>query len=253
MRIHQIILASILGFGFTFATQEADAIGNFKPRPGELALLPSYCAPRAEGWGDDIKRPEVAPWAQIYGKDWFHMHHLCNALNYINRSARNYDQKTRNLSLALIDLGYMERNANSPQALAETQMANAVALLGLKREVEAFVALNKAVSLAPETATTHIRLVDYYISRKQTAQALVAVTEGLRHVPESKSLQRRYTELGGKPPFPTPYEKAETEPLNTMSEKSISPESAPSKEKPVSEPSQQDEGNRDKPWCRFCP
>lgn len=253
MKIHQVILASILGLGFTIMAQEADAIGNFKPRHGELALLPSYCAPRAEGWGDDTKRPEVAPWAQIYGKDWFHMHHLCNALNYINRSARNYDQKTRNLSLALIDLGYMERNAISPQVLAETQMASSVALLGLKRETEAFVALNKAVSLAPETATTHIRLADYYISRKQTAEALIAVTEGLKYVPESKGLQRRYTELGGKPPFPAPYKKAETEPLSTPGETSTAPESVPGTEQPASEPSRQDEGKRDKPWCRFCP
>lgn len=107
----------------------------------------------------------------------------------------------------------------------------------------------KAIELDAEFALGYVLIAEIYEQTKQREKALAAVTEGLKRVPTSKSLQRRYKEYGGSMPFPEPNVKKEPE-----------PEPEPVKEAPVAtqsgtteadvQPIKQPPGN---PYCRFCP
>ncbi len=63
-----------------FFSNDAIAIGKFKPSPAELRMLPAYCGPRAQPWGNGGSRPEVRRWFQVFWRDYVHMHHYCLAL-----------------------------------------------------------------------------------------------------------------------------------------------------------------------------
>lgn len=66
----------------------------------------------------------------------------------------------------------------------------------------------KALKENPESGRAYARIADDYVAIGDKEQALKQVSEGLRHIPNSKALQRRYKQLGGKLPYPVPYAKA---------------------------------------------
>ena len=122
-----------------------------------------------------------------------------------------------------------------------------------KNYPNAIRSINTAIGLNPECTPCYFLLSDIYEQLKARDKALAAVTEGLKHAPAARGLQRRYTELGGRLPFPEPYVKpeipsepaAEKEPAATGAPDSTKAEVAPAE--PVRE---QPAGN---PYCRFCP
>jgi tetratricopeptide (TPR) repeat protein len=63
----------------------------------------------------------------------------------------------------------------------------------------------KAIQTNQKLPKAYSLLVDYYIKANNKRKALEIVTEGLKHNPNTRSLQRRYDELGGKQPYPEPY------------------------------------------------
>lgn len=91
-------------------TSPAQAIGAFKPSKQDLAMLPAYCGPRAEKWGNDTSRPEVAHWVRVFGSDYMHMHHYCITLQAINQASFTMDEKKRRAAYkrAMNNLKYME-------------------------------------------------------------------------------------------------------------------------------------------------
>jgi tetratricopeptide (TPR) repeat protein len=134
----------------------------------------------------------------------------------------------------------------------------ALRLLG--RSPEAVSDWSKARTLDPEYVPSYIALADYYAEIKQQGKALEMVSEGLRYVPASKGLQRRYQELGGKPPFPEPYERpveknvaAETK---TTTDTAAADKTTPDTRETVTPKPAETKpaiGMPGNPYCRFCP
>lgn len=151
-----------------------------------------------------------------------------------------------------------------------------------KQNGEAVRSFEEALRLDPAYEEAHIAYADALISMGLKDKALAQVTEGLKHNPDTKALQRRYTKLGGKPPFPEPYRQA-TKPevvtpvVAAPSGEHVQPaetvvESTPLAKQPMSEtrateapatrtspppetvlPPGGANQNRDNPYCRFCP
>lgn len=178
------------------------AIGAFRPTVNELALLPGYCAPKAQPYGDDAKHPEVAPWAEQLGyADYRHLHHYCDALLHImraNRAIGNATQQKSLLSIALLNLDYMQKNASAEFSLqAEIAVTRGQVLERLGRPAEALAEYQRAMAHTVTFAPAYMRLADLYLKQGKRAQAEQTIRTGLQHVPTSAPLQRRLEELGG--------------------------------------------------------
>jgi len=138
-----------------------------------------------------------------------------------------------------------------------------------KNPAQAIRSFEQALSLDPAYDKAHIAYSDALTDMGQKAKALLQVTEGLRHNPDSRAIQRRYEELGGKSPFPEPYKKAEPEigkaaaevpvadadkasdavPAVIQAEPAPEPTTPPATAVPPAGASEK--GNN--PYCRFCP
>lgn len=238
------------------------------PKDSELSALPQYCTAKLR------KTPEAKVWAAKLGAGFGHTHHYCNGLNKINRyykATSQYDQKFY-LGEAVLEFEYMIKHAAPTYSLMpEVYLNRGFALSKLHRDGEAIADLMKALELTPESPRIYATIADFYANRKMTDNALATVTEGLKHVPKSKMLQRRYTELGGKQPFPVPYEQAAAvvQPSIEKAEKALpaqskedadnTSKSAPDITEPQShtqqiQPAQPEQpiGMPGNPWCRFC-
>lgn len=158
--------------------------------------------------------------------------------------------------------------------------ARALKLAGKKGEAAAEYI--KALRYNPNSSAIYLALADYYQETGNKPKALEMVTEGLRRNPDSKGLKLRYTELGGKRPYPEPVkpeQPATASPVES-SQTSTSPAAAP--RDPTSPAGEQKSpeippaggtspamkaahqassgtssgapiGSPSNPWCRFCP
>ena len=233
----------------------AAEVESWGPTDAEMASLPPYCKARMKsGQGSSDYRM----WEQTLGTDFLHVHHYCAGINFINRSYRARDQRDKafNLKSALGTLTYMVDKASPGFSLMpDVYLSRGLAYSLLKRHGEAMADMQKAIELDPRQVKAYNVMADYYVSTKQQAKALEAVTAGLRHNPDTKSLQRRYEELGGKLPYPAPAEAAKVDaqaakpeengaaPVQTPTEPVARPEASP--------PPQI--GSPTNPYCRFCP
>lgn len=232
------------------------------PSGAEFATLPPYCKQKGEQFFDPIANQM---WSDTFGKEnWLHMHHYCYGLNYlVNRyyKGRTPQDRAWMLGEAVSNISYtLQRATLGFPLLPEMHLNRGKAYRLLGRGPEAISDWLKATALNPEYVAAYIALADYYSDLKQADKALEMASEGLRHVPASKALQRRYQELGGKLPFPDPYKKpveqnvvAAPKPATDAAATSkASPEtSATEMPKPAeTEPTIGMPGN---PYCRFCP
>ena len=122
-----------------------------------------------------------------------------------------------------------------------------------KNYPNALRSINIAIGLNPECTPCYFLLADIHEQLKARDKALAAVTEGLKHTPAARGLQRRYTELGGRLPFPEPYVKPEIPPEPTAEKDtpvSGAPDSTKAEVAPAEPVREQPPGN---PYCRFCP
>lgn len=240
------------------------------PSDNELRSLHPYCTALIRGGSQSA---EYKYWAGIVGPGFGHAHHFCQGLNLINRyykATSAYDRKYY-LGASLPEFGYMITHAEPTSSLMpEVYLGRGTALWKLGRNGEAIADFLKALELNPKYPRTYATLVEFYMEKKLKAKALATLTEGLKHIPDSKMLQRRYVELGGTKPFPEPYQPAASEetaaakssddatPVQSkeaanIKETSTKPapreaetDSAPSTPQPVI-------GTPNNPWCRFCP
>jgi len=240
------------------------------PTDKELRSLHPYCTALIRGGSQSA---EYKHWAGIVGPGFGHGHHLCQGLNLINRyykATSAYDRKYY-LGASLPEFGYMITHAEPTSSLMpEVYLGRGTALWKLGRNSEAIKDLLKALELNPKYPRTYATLVEFYMEKKLKAKALDTLTEGLKHIPDSKMLQRRYVELGGKKPFPDPYQPVATEePATVKSGDDAAPvkpaEAANKKEtgtQPVPREAETDSapstpqpviGTPNNPWCRFCP
>jgi hypothetical protein len=256
-----------LGWGIVMGilSAHANAVEPWVPTDSEMASLPPYCKAKMKS---SPGSPEYKAWESTLGKDFDHTHHYCAGINFINRyyRARSQQDKRFNLNNARTNLQYMVDHADPDYSLMPDVYLNLGVVYSLMNQTaQAITHFNKAIELNPRQPKAYNALSDYYAKTKQFAKALEIATTGLRHNPDTKSLQRRYTELGGKLPYPAPIEptpaveaeavKPEVPPTPTPSsvEPAASPTTTtapPAPVKPIAEPQI---GSPTNPYCRFCP
>lgn len=238
------------------------ATAAWAPDQAEMAALPPYCAARFNEGSAAFKT-----WRSTMGEDFIHVHHYCAGLNFLNRARGMSSSKTRDILGATVrEFDYVLSHAAPDFSLrAEILMNRGIALSMLKRNGEAVGNLLKAIELDPKQPRAYMTLTDLYATQKNRTKALETVTEGLRHNPDTRSLQRRYTELGGKLPYPEPLAKptipapvavteVPTPQPTTVPEEPPSPNAVtPEDGAPPTVSTPPKIGSPTNPWCRFCP
>ena len=243
------------------------AMAAWLPNPSEMAALPAYCAAKF----DERSNPESAKmWRSTMGDGFLHIHHYCAGLNFLNKARGMSSASTKDVLIATVrEFDYVLSHADPAFYLrAEILMNRGIALSMLRRNGEAMGNLLKAIELDPRLPRAYMSLADLYAAQKNRSKALATVTEGLRHNPDTKSLQRRFTELGGKLPYPAAVEAvaapapqtpaAETPPEEIATPAPVQQKPAepaanlgtPSEAGPATPPPIGTTGN---PYCRFCP
>lgn len=234
------------------------------PTDAEMASLPPYCKTKMK---TNQGSPEYNAWAATLGKDFQHTHHYCAGINFINRyyAARTALDKRTNLKDAETNLQYMVSHAEPTYSLMPDVYLNLGVVYSLSnRPAQAITNYNKAIELNPRLPKAYAGLADFYLQGKQNAKALEIVTEGLRHNPETRSLQRRYKELGGKLPYPEPVAVAEkVEPVAEPAKATAMDQAAPASDPAAASPGEAAPaapaivtpkiGSPTNPYCRFCP
>lgn len=245
----------------SLAIAQAGAVDSWVPSDTEMVSLPPYCKVKMKS---NPGSPDYKNWESTLGKDFMHTHHYCAGLNFLNRyyRSRNIGDKRYNLKNAVDNFNYMVNHASPDYSLMpEVYLNRGLAFSLMQQPGAAMTDLNKAIELNPGQPRAYNVLADYYVKSRQKGKALETVTEGLRHNPGTRSLQRRYTELGGKLPYPAPAVAA----APPASEPIVKPDTAaagepmpasdtaqtptPAAEAPVTPPPI---GTPKNPYCRFC-
>lgn len=234
----------------------AHALEPWVPTDSEMKSLPPFCKARFTEGSAEYKR-----WESLLGADYGHTHHYCAAVNFLNRYYRDRTKQAKafNLNNARSNFEYMVTHAAPSYSLMPEIYLNLGTIYSLMNQTgKAITHFNKAIELNPRQPRAYNALADYYAKNSQTAKALEAVYEGLRHNPGTKSLQRRYTELGGRLPYPEPIEPMPV--IESVAEKRDEP-ATPAPAAYPGEPSavpaepvvQPGIGSPTNPYCRFCP
>lgn len=178
------------------------------PTPEEMVLLPEYCKVR---YTDNGKSPEFRAWVQRVGPKFMGMHHYCTGINYINRYLYRITDKKRNyyLSRALPEIDYVAKDMPPDFPLAgDIHLNRGIALQLMKKDSLAIIDFYKSIEHDPKQVRAYIAIADMHSKANNKPKALESITTGLRNVPDSKNLQKKYLELGGKEPFPEPVDAA---------------------------------------------
>jgi tetratricopeptide (TPR) repeat protein len=252
-----------LGIALTIVCMSAIAAEPWAPTDSEMASLPPFCKIKMRS---NTSSSEYKMWESTLGKDFLHTHHYCMGINFINRyyRARSQQDKRFNLNNAQGNLEYMVTHAESTYSLMPDVHLNlGVVYSMMNKPAQAITHFNKAIELNPRQPRAYGALSDYYVKSKQNAKALEIVTAGLRYNPDTKSLQRRYAELGGKLPYPEPIELVpaaeaqaakRVEPPESTSSQANPAVNAPSASQvPVESTAEPQIGSPTNPYCRFCP
>ena len=197
--------------------------------------------------------------------DWQHMHHFCDCIRFTNRAYAalgNWNDMRYDLQLGIGGCDYVLSHTKPDFYMRpEVHLQKGKALQLFKQEGKAVVEFMEAIRGNPELAQAYVELADIQARSKKSGDALKTVTEGLRHAPDSKPLQRRYTELGGKLPYPAPIVTAPAEPQVAKPDEAAASASAAPRAStaatpaaPAAEPDAPPKiGSPTNPYCRFCP
>lgn len=151
---------------------------------------------------------EYKRWEAQYGPDFLHTHHLCHGIGWLESKypkARTEQDKRYALDRVFGELGYMLNHAKPDFGLMpDVHLYRGIAFTYLKNEGDALKEFLKAIELNPKFSPAYGRTADLYVKLGSKDQALKKITEGLRHLPDNKGLQRKYEQLGGKLPYPDP-------------------------------------------------
>jgi tetratricopeptide (TPR) repeat protein len=183
-----------------------------------------------------------------------HMHHYCSGLRYLDRAYSAMGNKRDmqyKLGVAINNFDYVLTHTRENYAMrGEVHIAKAQALKLAGKKAEALAEFNKALRYDVGGPDAYQALADHYRETGDKAKALEMATEGLRRNPDSKGLQRRYTEYGGQLPYPAPMTPAPVE--AQVSKPAVAPSvHAPDTIVPESKPPKI--GSPTNPYCRFCP
>ena len=246
---------------------------NFRPSPAEMRQLPDYCSVK---FNSKMDSPEWEMWRKQLGSNYIDIHHFCAGLNFLNRYyvAQSKADKSGMLVAAKRNFEYMARAAHPDFPLrADIYLHRGITYKLMGRQGPAVSDFQQALSLNPKLTKAYLELISIYAGNKK--KALETTVAGLKQVPDAKSLQRRYLELGGKLPYPQPDP---TPPLAEIP-KTVNPESTPtspevkadpatpgaadpaalvnppteSKPGEPAKPATPAIGSPTNPYCRFCP
>jgi len=241
-------------FSWSFPAFAVEPYGSAEQ---ESKLLPPYCQ------GD-------AYWKSVLGPDIVWNNHTCYGIKGLNRyyyKSGTALEKKGYLETALGDFNYSISHLRPDfKLMPEIYFYRGTTYKLLARNSEAIVDFLKAISLDPKLAKAYSELADIYESKlSRRDKALEIVTEGLRYNPQVKALQRRYTEFGGKLPYPEAV--AKTMPAEEP-KAAAKPEAAPPSEGATNQaadganptaptvPAPQIDppkiGSPKNPYCRFC-
>jgi len=138
--------------------------------------------------------------------------HFCDGLRFLDRayaSMGNKPEMRGNLEASINHFDYVLGHTQEDDVMrGEAHVGKARALKLLGKKGEAAVEYIKALRYTPSSSAIYLALADFYQETGDKPKALEMVTEGLRRNPDSKGLKRRYTELGGKLPYPETVTKA---------------------------------------------
>lgn len=250
-----------------FPAALAHAVSEFGATPGEKAMCQAVIY---EGRDTSDRQ------------NWGHMHHFCDCVRFTNRAiTKSGVERTHEISRAIDGCDYVLRHtAPDFNMRGDVHLQKGRALNILKKETQASSEFSKALSLNPDLIPAYVALSDHYARLGARKEALNMATEGLKRVPNSKVLQRRYTELGGTLPFPEPLRREppavpEVVPEPATPGVDAQPNVAPADDKkmgvaPSGNTTAADSavaaptapaptgtapiiGTPDSPWCRFCP
>lgn len=254
-----------LGWGIVMGMLSAQA-GAVEPRASadsEMASLPPFCKAKMKS---SPGSPEYKMWESTLGKDFMHTHHYCMGIDFLNRyyRSRSQQEKRVNLNSAQGNLQYMVTHAEPTYSLMPDVYLNLGVVYSLMNQpAQAITHYSKAIELNPRQPRAYSALSDHYAKSKQSVKALEIVTAGLRYNPDAKSLQRRYTELGGKLPYPEPIVSAPAVEVQAVKPEDLAApppsQAAPAASAPTAtvEPmvpiAKPQIGSPTNPYCRFCP
>ncbi len=238
------------------------------PTIAELRLLPPYC-PDTQIISTHYGRKQAPTkydahtktYVDIYGGDFWHLHHYCFGLLEVLRQYRARDPNVRNASLArsISQFDYvLTRISRGSTLRPELHVKRAQSLVLLRRGGEAVADFKKAIALKPDYSPAYAYLSDYYKAAGKKNLALTTLEEGLAKMPDEPSLLRRYASLGGKKtfaPLPAVDPVAGLPPPQEQQDNPDEPAPQPDKSQPPEEltPPAQTIGNDTNPYCRFCP
>lgn len=198
-------------------------------------------------------------------RNWMHMHHFCDCMRFTNRAYSamgNWNAVHGNLQAALDGCDYVLRNTTPDFYMrAEVHLQKGKALRLDRQEFKAVGEFMEAIKGNPKLAQAYVELADIQAHNKKSGDALKTVSEGLRYAPDSKPLRRRYTEFGGKLPYPapiatTPVESQVAKPVEAAGSApvvSVEPISG-APDTPAAETVAPTKiGSPPNPYCRFCP
>jgi hypothetical protein len=266
------------------------ALQDFTVTREELTMMPPYCTAK---YGALVGLPQMQESLRsTIPPDCPSIHHYCDGLKAMIRVDRNRAESGHWLHEAVGAFGSVvtdwERRGPTCPVRSEAYTNLGTALLRQDKTSVGLAVMNfnKALELQKDYLPAYYALSDAYLNVGKKKEALGVVEEGLKYVPDSKGLLRRFRELGGKTP-PTPIAKAnlplppqpdksmgaqQPEPGATAVEKqepaagtSLKPSTSPAPasnkaagasavaapEAVVSEPPKI--GSPKNPYCRFCP
>lgn len=206
--------------------------------------------------------------------------HECDCIRFVNRAyATTSDKAAHKHNLVEAIGGCQYHLAHSPgdpwNAIAHLQIGLAQQLQG--QPGQALGSFNKALQLNPKLAQAYSEMANTYLKLNNKTQALEAVSEGLRWLPDSRALQRKYQRLGGNLPYPAVHEKVAASPSTAPERATGKPSEGmgtgaapataplpksemapdPTRSTPSGGPSEaltaDQIGSPTNPWCRFCP
>ncbi len=199
-------------------------------------------------------------------KGVFSFHHYCWGEVVRNRAFQEANAKKRRelaeyaMSGSKYVIDHPEFRPQNWPYLSHVYVTMGTGYLLMKETASAINAFLMALQLNPRERIAYINLADTLAQLGKKSEALVHITEGLKHLPNSKALARRYLELGGKLPHPEPYpdlqkeNKAEQigqEDPASLKEPELSAEKSAEVKTPPPE-QKRITGKKDNPFCRFC-
>jgi tetratricopeptide (TPR) repeat protein len=249
----KVLLLSVL----LLTSMPAWAILPFAHTPAEMAM----CNARVFSRLDRSDR-----------KNSIHMHHYCDGLRFIDRALASMSNKREMqyyLGKSLAGFDYVLKATQEDYAMrGEVHVGKARALKLMGRNAEAAMEYQKALRYKLDSPDVYIAVADFFTESGKKTKALEMVTEGLKINPDSRGLKRRYTELGGKLPYPAAEVKTTSAEESKVEDK---PEEKPGTEQlpgaaasaDADKPTAQSEvipqieppkiGSPTNPYCRFCP